>query len=253
MEMVTMVAITAGVLFLHFIIKVLHETLSCYWFIPRRIKSIMEKQGVSGPPPRFLFGNLPEMAALIGKSTSGDMDSVSHDIVGRLLPHFVAWSEQHGKRFIYWNGTEPRMCLTETGMIKKLLSKYSTISGKSWQQQQGAQHFIGRGLLMANGREWYHRRHIIAPAFTGEKLKSYAASMVECSLELMGRLERSMAEKEDNEVEIGEHMTRLTADIISRTEFGGDYQKGMQIFHLLTHLQHLCAQATRRFCFPGSR
>lgn len=78
-----------------------------------------------------------------------------------------------GKRFLYWNGTEPRLCLTDSGMIKEFLGKYSTISGKSWQQQQGSKHFIGRGLLMANGEDWYHQRHLVAPAFMGEKLKVF--------------------------------------------------------------------------------
>lgn len=63
------------------------------------------------------------------------------------------------------------MCLTEAELIKELFSKYSTVSGKSWLQQQGSKHFIGRGLLMANGDAWYHQRHIVAPAFMGDKLK----------------------------------------------------------------------------------
>lgn len=64
------------------------------------------------------------------------------------------------------------MCLTETEMIKELLSsKYTHASGKSWLQQQGSKHFIGRGLLMANGDDWFHQRHIVAPAFMGDKLK----------------------------------------------------------------------------------
>ena len=56
----------------------------------------MENQGVRGPKPRFLVGNIMDMAALVSKSTSTDMDSISHDTVGRLLPHFVAWSKQYG-------------------------------------------------------------------------------------------------------------------------------------------------------------
>lgn len=63
------------------------------------------------------------------------------------------------------------MCLTETDLIKELLSKYSTLSGKSWLQQQGCKNFIGRGLLMANGDDWYHQRRIVAPAFSGDRLK----------------------------------------------------------------------------------
>ncbi|KZV35645.1 hypothetical protein F511_31025 [Dorcoceras hygrometricum] len=191
----------------------------------------MEKQGVYGPKPRFLVGNILEMASLVAKSTSDDMDSINHDIVGRLLPHFVSWSESYGKRFIYWNGIEPRMCLTETELIKELLSKYSTISGKSWLQQQGSKHFIGHGLLMANGDDGY---------------------MVECTKQMLQSLEIEVKNGR-TEFEIGEHMSRLTAEIISRTEFDCNYEKGKQIFHLLTVLQHLCAQASRHLCFPGSR
>ncbi|CAI9766929.1 unnamed protein product [Fraxinus pennsylvanica] len=212
----------------------------------------MEKQGVRGPKPRFLLGNIMDMASLVAKSTSQDMVTISHDIVGRLLPHFVVWSKLYGKRFIYWNGTEPRMCLTETELIKELLSKYNSISGKSWLQQQGSKHFIGKGLLMANSDDWYHQRRIIAPAFMGDKLKSYSGYMVECTKHMLQSLENAVKEGQ-TEFEIGEHMTRLTSDIISRTEFDRNYEKGKQIFHLLTLLQHLCAKSSKNLCFPGSR
>lgn len=201
---------TLLVIFLGLLLRVAYDTLSCYFLTPRRIKKIMEKQGVHGPKPRPLAGNIKEMSSLVTKSTSHDMHTIDHDIVGRLLPHYVAWSKLYGllfrfhhlyhinlishiinqlilcilfdiwsnwfigKRFIYWTGTEPRMCLTETELIKELLSKYSTISGKSWLQQQGSKHFIGRGLLMANGEDWYHQRHIVAPAFMGDRLKVWS-------------------------------------------------------------------------------
>lgn len=66
---------------------------------------------------------------------------------------------------------EPRLCLAETELIKEVLSKNSNVCGKSWLQRQGTKHFIGKGLLMANGEDWYHQRHIVAPAFMGDKLK----------------------------------------------------------------------------------
>ena len=78
------------------LLRAAYNTISCYWLTPRRIKKIMENQGVRGPKPRFLVGNIMDMAALVSKSTSTDMDSISHDTVGRLLPHFVAWSKQYG-------------------------------------------------------------------------------------------------------------------------------------------------------------
>ncbi|KAE9449452.1 hypothetical protein C3L33_18657, partial [Rhododendron williamsianum] len=63
----------------------------------------MEKQGVCGPKPRFLTGNILDMASLVSKSTSKDMDSIHHDIVGRLLPHFLVWEEIH---ILEWDRAE---------------------------------------------------------------------------------------------------------------------------------------------------
>ncbi|KAJ4707104.1 putative Cytochrome P450 [Melia azedarach] len=250
--MAMVVLATLFAIFISLLFRVAYDSISCYWLTPRRIKKIMNKQGVRGPKPRGLTGNILEMASLISQSTSKDMGHIHHDIVGRLLPHYATWSEQYGKRFIYWHGTEPRMCISETELIKELLTKYSTKAGKSWLQQQGSKHFIGKGLLMANGNDWYHQRHIVAPAFMGDRLKSYAGHMVECTKKMLQSLDNAV-ESGQTEFEIGEYMTRLTADIISRTEFDSSYEKGKQIFQLLTVLQHLCAQASRHLCFPGSR
>ncbi|XP_010263673.1 PREDICTED: cytokinin hydroxylase-like [Nelumbo nucifera] len=253
MAMVVLVGLLLQVVLLCLFAIVSYVTISCYWLTPRKIKKFMEKQGVRGPKPRFLVGNLIDVAALVSSASSMDMDSIHHDIVGRLLPHYVNWSKQYGKRFIFWNGSEPRMCLTETDMIKELLSsKYVSLSGKSWLQQQGSKHFIGRGLLMANGDDWYHQRHIVAPAFMADKLKNHVGYMAECTKKMLQSL-HTKVESGETEVEIGEYMSQLTGDIISRTEFNSSYEKGKQIFHLLTSLQHLCAQSSRHLCFPGSR
>lgn len=53
-------------------------------------------QGVRGPKPTFFTGNILDMASLVSKATSQDMKTISHDIVGRLLPHFLLWSSQFG-------------------------------------------------------------------------------------------------------------------------------------------------------------
>ncbi|KAG0490961.1 hypothetical protein HPP92_007824 [Vanilla planifolia] len=228
--------------------------LSTYFLTPRRIRRAMEKQGITGPKPRFLHGNLPEVAALLSKSTSVDVPSVDHDIVGRLLPHYLLWSRIYGKRFVFWYGNEPRLCLTDTDLIKEFLSaKCVQLSGKSWLQRQGSKHFIGQGLLMANGEKWFHQRHVVAPAFMGEKLKSHMGYMVECTMRTIATLRAAAEAAANNEVEIGEHLTRLTGDIISRTEFDSSYDKGKQIFHHLTRLQGLTAQSSRHLWIPGSR
>ncbi|ESW23663.2 hypothetical protein PHAVU_004G064600 [Phaseolus vulgaris] len=250
--MVMVIITTLLVIFVSLVLKCAYETISCYWFTPMSIRKMMEKQGVHGPKPSFLLGNIIEMSSLVSRAVSQDMKTISHDIVPRILPHFVQWSNQYGKRFLYWNGIEPRLCLTDTALIKEFLSKYNSISGKSWQQQQGSKHFIGKGLLMVNGEDWHHQRHLVVPAFKGERLKGYGGYMVECTKDMLQSLKNAL-EGGESEVEIGEYLTELTADIISRTEFGTSYKKGKQIFYLLTQLQTRVAQSTRRLLLPGSR
>ncbi|KAF0913975.1 hypothetical protein E2562_025386 [Oryza meyeriana var. granulata] len=53
--------------------------------------------------------------------------------------------------------------------------------------------------------------------------------MVECTKQTIGAL-RDAAVRGRREVEIGAHMTRLTGDIISRTEFNTSYDTGKRIF-----------------------
>ncbi|KAE8709326.1 Cytokinin hydroxylase [Hibiscus syriacus] len=210
---------TLSVLFMISLFKLVLDTISCYLLIPRRIRKTMEKQGVHGPKPIGVTHNILKMFKLTSESTSKDMETIHHDIVGRLLPHYVKWSKS---------------------------------CGKSWLQQQGSEHFTGRVLLMANDRNWYHQHHIAAPAFMGDKLKSYSGHMVECTKQMIQSLQNAVYSGQ-SEFEIGEYMSRLSAYIIARTEFDSSYEKGKQIFHLLTSMQHLCAQASRHLCFPGSR
>lgn len=82
--------------------------------------------------------------------------------------------------------------------------------------------------------------------------QGHAGYMVECTTQMLQSLKNAV-ESGQTEFEIGEYMTHLTADIISRTEFDSSYEKGKQIFHRLTMLQNLCAQASKHFCLPGSR
>ncbi|BAT07989.1 Os09g0403300 [Oryza sativa Japonica Group] len=171
--LVSLMVIAASSPLVALLLRAAWVTLSCYWLTPMRIRRAMAAQGVRGPPPRPLVGNLREVSALVARATADDMPSLSHDIVGRLMPHYVLWSGTYGKLFVYLYGSEPRLCLTDTALIKEFLSsKYAHATGKSWLQRQGTKHFIGGGLLMANGARWAHQRHVVAPAFMADKLKA---------------------------------------------------------------------------------
>uniref|UniRef100_J3MT66 Cytochrome P450 n=1 Tax=Oryza brachyantha TaxID=4533 RepID=J3MT66_ORYBR len=228
-------------------------TASCYYLTPARIRRILAGQGVRGPPPRLPVGDPRPGPALAARSPAGDMGSLSHDIVGRLLPHYVLWSKTYGKLFVYFYASEPRLCLTDTDLIKEFLSsKYAHATGKSWLQRQGTKHFIGGGLLMANGARWSHQRHVVAPAFMADRLKGRVGHMVECTRQTVRALREAVA-RSGNEVEIGAHMTRLAGDVIARTEFDTSYDTGKRIFRLIEELQRLTARSSRHLWVPGSQ
>ncbi|KAK3130022.1 hypothetical protein QOZ80_6BG0487920 [Eleusine coracana subsp. coracana] len=257
--LVTLVAVFSPLLAL--LLRAAWVALSYYLVTPLRIRRVMARQGVGGPPPRPLVGNLRDVSCLVARATADDAPSLSHDIVGRLMPHYVLWSKTYGKMFVYWYGSEPRLCLTDTALIKEFLSsKYAAhATGKSWLQRQGTRHFIGRGLLMANGASWSHQRHVVAPAFMADKLKGRVGHMVECTKQTIRALHEASQRggggggERRGEVEIGAYMTRLTGDIISRTEFDTSYETGKRIFHLLEDLQRLTARSSRYLWIPGSQ
>jgi cytokinin trans-hydroxylase len=76
--------------------------------------------------------------------------------------------------------------------------------------------------------------------------------MVECTKQTIRAL-REATSARSGEVEIGAYMTRLTGDIISRTEFDSSYETGKRIFHLLEDLQRLTARSSRYLWIPGSQ
>jgi cytokinin trans-hydroxylase len=100
--LVTLMAVLSPLLVL--LLRAAWVALSYYWLTPMRIRRAMARQGVHGPPPRPLIGNLRDISALVAQATADDMPSLSHDIVGRLMPHYVLWSKTYGEM----NGDETR-------------------------------------------------------------------------------------------------------------------------------------------------
>lgn len=78
------------------ILRVLYDSIWCYYVTPRRIKKLMERQGITGPNRRLLTGNIIDISKMVSYSVSDHCSSIHHNIVPRLLPHYVAWSKQYG-------------------------------------------------------------------------------------------------------------------------------------------------------------
>ena len=67
---------------------------------PEKLKSIMRNQGISGPPPSLLWGNIKEIKnsqSKVVKNSSID----THNCVVALFPFFEQWQNKYG-RIKFW-------------------------------------------------------------------------------------------------------------------------------------------------------
>ena len=78
---------------------------------------------------------------------------------------------------------------------------------------------LGDGLITAEGARWQHARHLLAPAFRGERITSYVPAMAKAAAELGERWTRPASAPT---MDAGAEMTDLTLAIISRTMFSQD-------------------------------
>lgn len=112
------------ILCLVMMIVVVMDFVRTYWLRPGMIKRIMARQGVLGPAPSFVMGNLREMGKMREQETSNDMTGVTHDIVSRLLPHYVRWSKIYGT--CLFPGIIRQRIAQEILIIKATVKSYAT-------------------------------------------------------------------------------------------------------------------------------
>ena len=70
------------------------------WLEPQRIRSLLKKQGISGPKPSFPLGNIPEIKRIQSHS-SNNISSSSHQPDEQwfpsLFPFLQHWRKLYGK------------------------------------------------------------------------------------------------------------------------------------------------------------
>jgi hypothetical protein len=79
------------------------------WLRPERLRQKLRSQGVKGPKPSFLFGNIPEMRRIQKLATSDreqeawrSTDRFSSNFVATLFPYLIHWSRVYGMLKNLW-------------------------------------------------------------------------------------------------------------------------------------------------------
>ncbi|KAI6686322.1 hypothetical protein NL676_032235 [Syzygium grande] len=210
------IAILLSSLFVFLILRSLAELVHRLWWNPLRIQRLMARQGIKGPPYRFVHGSTKETIKMRSEARSTPMDDLSHDILPKVQPHIHTWINTYGRNY-----------LRARDYGKKIL---------------------GDGLVSTKDEvKWAKQRRLANHTFHGESLKNMVPAMVE-SVRMM--LEK-WKQREGKEIEVFEEFKLLTSEVISRTAFGSSYLEGRDIFGMLTNLALLASRNALHMRFPG--
>ncbi|KAL4184715.1 hypothetical protein AMTRI_Chr10g226880 [Amborella trichopoda] len=127
-------------LFMMFLFFKLVEFVVKVWWIPLTVTKFMEKQGITGPPYKFLHGNNKEVRLMI-------MDV-----------------------FLCWLGTRPQLVVTEPELIREIINNKKGDFQKP-KKNPIVKRLLGDGLVLADGEKWVRHRKLANKAFNGESFR----------------------------------------------------------------------------------
>uniref|UniRef100_A0A2C9V5Q1 Cytochrome P450 n=2 Tax=Manihot esculenta TaxID=3983 RepID=A0A2C9V5Q1_MANES len=210
---------------------------------PKRLRSILKKQGINGPAPTFLLGNITDIKkaqSSVVKATSANDSPLLHNCAALIFPFFELWRKEYGKVFVFSLGNTQILNLNQPDVVKEI----TTYRGP----------LLGQGILTSNGAFWSHQRKILAPELYMEKVKGMVNLITESTLILINSWKR-VIEKDGGvaDIKIDEGMRSFSADVISRACFGSNYSRGEKIFLKLRHLQEAMSKKSLATGIPGMR
>lgn len=225
------------------------------WLKPQRIRSVLHKQGITGPTGSFLLGNLSEIQKIQSQISNLSSSSIPDQWVHSLFPFLHQWRKQYGPIFLYSTGNKQHLYVGDPGLLKELNLTRSLDLGRPSYLSKALKPMLGYGIIRANGHNWSFQRNLIAPQFFISKIQNMVGFMQESTKEIMRKWERCITESGGKaaEIVIDDDLKALTADVICKACFGSSYAQGNQIFAKLAALQAALAKPNLLFGFANLR
>ncbi|XP_057761093.1 cytokinin hydroxylase [Arachis stenosperma] len=225
-----------------------------WWVSPFKTHQKLKTCGFGGPLPSFPLGNIQEIKKKntnrLNSSSTLNSSTTTHDIHATVFPYFSRWQNSHGKVFIYWLGTEPFLYIAEPEFLKKMSSE---VVAKKWGKpnvfKNDRKPMFGNGLIMVEGNEWFHHRHVVAPSFSPINLKAMASMMKESTEQMMERW-ITQINSGNREIDVEKEIIATAGEIIATTSFGMKDQKAREICEKLRELQMILFKTTRYVGVP---
>ncbi|KXJ78555.1 hypothetical protein RP20_CCG004239 [Aedes albopictus] len=167
------------------------------------------KLNVTGPKPRLLFGNLPNVLMqkqhIFYEYQTIYNDFKSEPAVG------------------YFSVRTPQLMVRDPELIKEVLIKgfrYFSVNNFSDIVDEKSDPLFGRNPFSLSGDKWKARRAEATPAFTHSRIKTLAPLMDE----VCGRMSEYLMKHNGNALDTKELTTKYTTDVVSSCIFAIDAQ-----------------------------
>ncbi|KAL0323975.1 UNVERIFIED_CONTAM: cytochrome [Sesamum calycinum] len=226
---------------------------------PARIRKFLRQQGIDGPPPKILLGNILDVKKSRDAAEKAPLNHPHPPLIhnaAAVLPFAEEWRQQYGPLYVFSFGKMQVLYVNNPDLVKEITTCTSLNLGRPSYQSKVLGPLLGKGILPSNGSIWARQRKIIAPELFMDKVKGMMSIITESGLALVDSWKHKVESEEGGVVEIGVDrcMKRFSGDIISRACFGSSYSKGQEIFLKFDDLQEIMSKRTfSALGIPGLR
>ncbi|KAL4291715.1 hypothetical protein GQ457_14G021470 [Hibiscus cannabinus] len=235
-------------------VRVIVRLYSSLVSTPERQRSKLWKQGIRGPPPSILVGNLLQM----GKAESEDSNTardgkqaITHGCCSHVLPFLDKWRQQYGPTFVFSMGNIQVLHMSHPDAVKEMSAYTSFDMGRPFYQKQGLHPLYGEGILHANGAVWAHQRKVMAPEFYMDKVKGMMGLMAESAVSVVNEWNRAIESAGGvADIKIDEYLRNFSGEVISKACFGSNCK---EIISKLRALQEIACNKVALQGIPGLR
>uniref|UniRef100_A0A1W7HBP2 Cytochrome P450 n=1 Tax=Scoparia dulcis TaxID=107240 RepID=A0A1W7HBP2_SCODU len=227
---------------------------------PKKIREILKQQGVDGPKPKILLGNILEIkksredARNATINDNPDHQPLIHNAAS-VFPFVEKWRKQYGPVFAFSLGKMQILCVNSPDLVKEISTVTSMDFGRPSYQQKDLGPLLGQGILTSNGSIWARQRKIMAPELFMDKVKGMMGIITESAVAIINLWKHEIDRCGDGMIDISvdKYMKRFSGEIISRACFGSSYSKGEEIFLKLGDLQAIISKRPLSAGIPGLR
>ncbi|KAL5709347.1 hypothetical protein ACHQM5_020048 [Ranunculus cassubicifolius] len=220
------------------------------WLKPKSLEKKLHQLGIKGTSYKFFFGDMIDFGRSFKAASSKPMN-LSHDIAPRVLPFNYKSFQKYGKVSMFWYGTRPNLIIADPELVKEALSYKLGHIEKPPQDPHVSS--LSIGLVTMEGEKWIKQRKLVNPAFHIDKIKGMTPAFLSSCVDLIERWKKSASPQGFCDIDVWTDIQNFTADVISKTAFGSNFEEGKKIFELQKEQTVLVMEATQSLYIPGWR